>query len=50
MVMLIWECPRISITTRGATPVAVRRKEGGGAVAGVVQADDAEARGLGDAG
>jgi hypothetical protein len=25
MVMLICECPRTSITTRGATPTAVRR-------------------------
>ena len=49
MVMLIWECPRISITTRGAT-LAGRREKRDRAVPGVVQPDHAEVGGLGDAG
>lgn len=48
MVMLIWLCPRISITTRGAH--ADGGEERRRTVPGVVKTDDAEAGGGGDAG
>lgn len=50
LVTLIWLCPRIFNPTRGATPRLRQPEKGRDAVPGVMEPDDTDAGGLGDAG